>query len=144
MWRLANRAPASLRLRAASPGFSLIEVVVSFIILALALGVLLTGLSTGVRGTGRAAEASLALLYAESLLAEAGASAPLAAGVIGGEHPGGYRWARSIRPFPVAAQLKGIAPFEVSVRVTPPGGGASVELVSLRIKVDAAMDEAAR
>lgn len=142
MLRLTNKTPAP-RPQGASPGFSLIEVVVSFMILALALGVLLTGLSTGVRGTGRAAEASLALLYAESLLAEAGTSVALAAGENSGAHPGGYRWRRAIRPFPSAARLKGITPFEVAVSVTPPGGGASVELVSLRIKIDAAMDGAA-
>jgi len=126
MSRLANR----------SSGFSLIEVVIAFMILALALGMLLSGLRVGLRGAERAAQANLALQYAESLLAEAGASVALSPGESRGEHEGGYVWERIIRPFPLATPIKGIAPFEVSVSVTPPGQGGKVELVSLRIAID--------
>jgi len=122
MWRLANN----------SRGFSLIEVVVSFMILALALGALMSGLGTGVRGTDRAAQASLALLYAESLLAETGASVPLVAGETVGERDGGYRWKRDIRPFPLKP-AEGVTPFQISVSVTPPGRGNAITLVTLRL-----------
>lgn len=127
MWRLPNR----------SRGFSLIEVVVSFMILALALGALLSGLSAGLRGAERAAQASMALLHAESLLAEAGASVPLVPGATNGERDGGYIWQRDIRPFPIA-RTEGLAPFELSVSVTPPGRGNKVTLVTLRLAVSEA------
>ncbi len=122
MWRLANN----------SRGFSLIEVVVSFIILALALGALMSGLAAGVRGTDRAAQASLALLYAESLLAETGASVPLAVGETTGERDGGYRWKRDIRPYPVKP-AEGVTPYQVSISVTPPGRGNAITLTTLRL-----------
>lgn len=128
MWRLVNN----------SRGFSLIEVVVSFMILALALGALMSGLGAGVRGTDRAAQASLALLYAESLLAETGATVPLVAGETSGERDGGYRWKRDIRPFPVKA-AEGVTPFQISISVTPPGRGNAITLTTLRLAASGAV-----
>lgn len=109
----------------------MIEVVVAFLLLSLSLGVLLGGLTIGLRSTDRAAEAGLALLYAESLMAETGVSIPLEAGESAGRTDSGFYWKRQISPLPGAA-VKPITPFTISVSVTPPGNGAPVRIVTLR------------
>ena len=53
-------------------GFSLLEVLVAFSILALALGVLLQSFSTGMRGVTQSGLYSRATLLAESIFARAG------------------------------------------------------------------------
>ena len=59
------KAPRSLR----EGGFSLLEVLVAFVIMALSLGVLYQTLGGSVRGGGRADETLRAVLLAHSLLA---------------------------------------------------------------------------
>lgn len=58
-----------LRARVRSRGFSLLEVLVAFVIMALALGVLYQTLGGSVRASGRADLAVRAALVAESVLA---------------------------------------------------------------------------
>lgn len=109
----------------------MIEAVVGFAILALGLGALLGGLGMGLHAEQRASEASLALLYAESLLAETGAATPLEAGGSSGRIAGGYAWRREISPLPVQNPL--VFPYKISISVTPPGNGAPVRLDTLRL-----------
>ena len=111
-------------------GLSLIEVVVAFIILSLGIGALIGGLSTGLRGTGRAAEAEHVLIYAETLLAETGVSVPLEVGRTDGTTPSGLAWRRVVRPFP-GDPVAGVRAFEVTVSVIPDSGGAPVALTTL-------------
>jgi len=73
-------------------GFTLVEVLVSFLILAMFLGALYQTFSSGLRGAGRSEEYSAAVLQAESLLAAAGVSILLAEGDVNGEFPDGHRW----------------------------------------------------
>ncbi len=115
----------------ANAGLTMIEAVVGFAILALGLGALLGGLGMGLRAEQRAKEASLALLYAESLLAETGSATPLETGKASGSLPGGYVWRRDINPLPLQNSLA--TPYRVSVSVTPPGNGAPVRLDALRL-----------
>lgn len=110
-------------------GFGMIEVAVAFLLLSLGLGVLLGGLTVGLRSTDRAANAGLALLYAESLMAETQAGV-LQAGEITGRTDSGYVWRRVISPLPVSPPML-MTPFKVSVSVTPPDNGAPVRLVTL-------------
>ncbi len=87
--------------RARHAGFTLIEVILAFALLALALTLLLSTLSGASRQVHDAAAASRAALHAESLLATFDGGAPLAAGVEEGEfEQGRYRWRLDVRPFP--------------------------------------------
>ena len=121
----------------------MIEVVVAFLLLSLSLGVLLGGLTTGMRNTDRAAQAGLALLYAESLLAETAGGVPLEAGERSGRSDSGFSWQRQIARMP-AADLAMVAPVSVIVSVTPPDGGAPVRLHTLRLMDIASTDQLRR
>lgn len=120
-------------------GFGMIEVVVAFVMLSLALGVLLGGLTVGMRNTDRAAQAGLAVLYAQSLLAETGSVTPLAEGESSGRTDSGYRWKRQITRLP-DSDAAAVASFTVSVSVTPPDNGAPVRIQTLRLADIAAKD----
>ena len=58
-------------------GFTLIEVIIAFALLALALTLLLGSLSGAARQVGQADVRSRATLYAQSLLASTGVETPL-------------------------------------------------------------------
>ena len=84
---------------AAVRGYTLIEVIVAFALLALALTVLLGSLSNGARQVHWADGAGRATLYAQSLLDQAGVGEPLKAGSRDGTFEDGrYRWTMSVRP----------------------------------------------
>ncbi len=110
----------------------MIEVVAAFLLLSLSLGVLLAGLTAGLRDSDRAAGAGLALLYAQSLLAETGVSIPMTEGATSGRMQSGYSWRREIVRQPDAGRSPA-AIFTVSIAVTPPGNGAPVRLVTQRL-----------
>ena len=83
--------------RAAS-GFSLLEVLVAFVVLSLALVVLAQIFSGGLRRTGDMAEYASALAVAESTLAAAGIEDAYKEGEARGETPDRhFRWSRSVR-----------------------------------------------
>lgn len=117
----------------------MIEVVAAFLLLSLSLGVLLAGLTTGLRNSDRAAGAGLALLHAQSLLAETGVSIPLTEGATSGRLQGGYAWRREIARQPDAGRSP-LAIFTISIAVTPPGNGAPVRLVTQRLTDNPATD----
>lgn len=77
-------------------GFSLLEVLVAFAILALTLGVLLNIFSGGLRNLGDGSHYTQAALDAQSMLAEIGVSVPLAPGEITGEFDATYRWSARV------------------------------------------------
>jgi len=83
--------------RANQGGYTLIEVIVAFALLAMGLGLLLAILSGGVRQVAWAGQATRASLYADSLMSTLGADARLQAGQRRGsfEH-GNYRWTMDI------------------------------------------------
>jgi general secretion pathway protein I len=84
----------------AQAGYTLIEVVVAFGVLALALTLLLGILSTATRQVRWADDASRAALHAESLLAQAGVGEPLKEGRSEGAFENGrYRWTLDIAPW---------------------------------------------
>lgn len=80
-------------------GFSLLEVLVAFSILALSLGVLLRIFSGDGRLAGQAEEHSRAVVLAQSLLAGAGVEAPLEPGESSGNIDGQFDWTMSVTPF---------------------------------------------
>lgn len=81
-------------------GFTLIEVVIAFAVLALALTFMLGTLSGSARQMRRAADASRAALHAQSLLDGLGIEEGLKAGSKSGEFEDGrYRWSLRVEPF---------------------------------------------
>ena len=73
-------------------GFTLMEVLVAFAILTVALGGLMLAFSNGLRTTDRAVTISTATLQAQSLLEEIGESIPVREGRTAGTLENGARW----------------------------------------------------
>ncbi|MCW0371859.1 type II secretion system protein XpsI [Xanthomonas sacchari] len=81
-------------------GYTLIEVIVAFALLALALTLLLGSLSGAARQVQRADQLSRATLYAQSLLAAQGVEQPLQPGRSQGTlDQGRYRWTLDVAPY---------------------------------------------
>jgi general secretion pathway protein I len=134
---LTGPAPA----RAGERGFTLIEVLVAFVIVALALGALLQVFATGLRGSSAAENYTMAALLAESKLAAMGIEEPLEEGERAGEFDNGFAWSTIVRPYdgggdggPTLAP-GALQAFEVSVTVRWGGAGRerSVSLATLRL-----------
>lgn len=90
-------------------GYTLIEVLVAMVILALSLGVLLRIFSTGLGNISVSADYARAILVAESRLHAAAALSPLAAGVSTGVAEQKYRWTQTISyydPFTASSTAK--------------------------------------
>lgn len=80
-------------------GFTLLEVVIAFALLALALGLLLGALNNSARAMRQAADASAAALHARTLLQDLGVGVPLQPGNRQGELDNGrFRWTMQLRP----------------------------------------------
>lgn len=84
-------------MKRASAGFSLLEVLVAFVILALTLSVIMRIFSGGLRNVVLADEYSRAVLLAESRIAELGAQ-PIE-GEARGEFDKQFRWHSTVRPW---------------------------------------------
>lgn len=81
-------------------GYSLIEVIVAFALLALALSLLLGSLSGAARQVRAADEGTRAALHAQSLLAVQGVEKPLVPGQQQGSFESGhFRWSMEVRPY---------------------------------------------
>ena len=103
-------------------GFSLIEVMVSFVLLAVALGILVAILGGGLAQVRQAEQATGATLLAESLLAEVGVLTPIEPGSTEGESADGrYRWTLEVSeapdPAPLPEDLLVLEPAELAGRV---------------------------
>ena len=87
-----------------SGGFTLLEVLLAFVIFALSFAVILEILSGSMRSTTRARTYTEAALFAQSLVDMVGIDIPLEEGSMGGDAPGGYNWELSISTYqpPVA------------------------------------------
>lgn len=93
------RGPA-VSIRGRGRGYTLIEVLVAFSVLALALTLLLGTLSGATRQVRWSADAGRAALHAQSLLAQAGVGEVLVPGSRHGELDAGrYRWRLEVEPW---------------------------------------------
>ncbi|MCK4841550.1 MAG: type II secretion system protein [Methylococcales bacterium] len=81
-------------------GFSLLEVLVAFGILAISLGILLKIFSSGVNTAIIAEEYTIASQIAESLMAKNGIEEPLAVGKISGTEVDKYHWRVTVENVP--------------------------------------------
>ncbi|MET0329055.1 MAG: type II secretion system protein [Luteimonas sp.] len=81
-------------------GYTLIEVIVAFAVLGVALMLLLGTLSNGTRQVRWAADSGRAALHARSLLDGLGLDVPVVPGRTAGDFEGGrYRWTLEIVPY---------------------------------------------
>jgi general secretion pathway protein I len=79
-------------------GFSLLEVLVAFSILAMALTALLSVFGGGLRLASVADDTALATSFAQSKLAEVGVVEPLSEGQTSGAFDERFRWIVDVRP----------------------------------------------
>lgn len=86
-------------IRVLQRGFSLLEVLVAFSILALSLGVLMQIFSGSLRNASSAQEQAQAVALAQSLLTSAGVESPLVAGESSGDVDGRFHWRLRAGPF---------------------------------------------
>jgi general secretion pathway protein I len=123
----------------AARGFTLLEVLVSFVILAAASALLLGMLSGGLRQVARARSDTEASLFAQSTLDQLGVTAPIEAGVAQGEYDGGrYHWRMEITP----ADDPAPAPPDPEAPLAPPGLPGAQPLL-FRVVLDVRWGEAA-
>lgn len=121
-------------------GFSLLEILVAFAVLALSLGVLMRIFGGGARLSGLADNYARAVVIAESLLAAADLEIPLQPGETNGNVDETFHWTMRVSPYqneeyvPFAENLP-IAPYLVELRVNWEDGDEprSFELTTLRL-----------
>lgn len=119
-------------------GFSLLEVIVALVIVAIATPVAVSVFQTAFDGNHRAERGIVALLAAESKIAELGTPKHLRLGRRTGVLDGGLRWASRITAFsgmrrPVLEALP-VAAYEIEVVVHwSDRPGDSVQLKTLRL-----------
>lgn len=120
-------------------GFTLVEVLVAFAILAMTLTLAFRSFGSGARGVNAADRQALAVAIAQSRLAAAGVETPLEEGTVTGTHEGGLHWrltARRLPDYPDFADATGLDAFRVTVavrRANQSGGGDIVNLSAIRL-----------
>jgi len=123
-------------------GYSIIEVLVAFSILAMALSVLSRIFSTGLNNVGVESQYSLAVLVAESKLASPGVSEPLRPGRSEGSEAERFSWSRMVAEYSEPDQQLtnniGLRPYRIIVDVKWSGkrGSRQVQLETIRLGVD--------
>jgi len=80
-------------------GFSLLEVLVAFTLLALAMGVVMQIFSRGVNGATLADRYAKATMYAESMLSSVGSETELKEGSADGKFDDDFSWALAVRAY---------------------------------------------
>jgi len=125
-------------------GYSLIEVLVAMMLLALVQTVLMSTFSTSLRNVDTAQDYSRAMLLAESRLASLGVSEPLRVGESTGEE-GGLTWQVQVADFADddGSVSGGLRPQAYSVQVTvswPATAGRNRQVKLSSLKLDQGAD----
>lgn len=125
-------------MRQTEAGFTLIETLVAFAVLALAMIALFRAVTGGLESVRRAEQQALAVELAQSLLDGAGRERPLAPGTSSGASVTGYRWDVTVAPYE-AGRARSAAPrvaaywVAVTVRWPGTGSGQSLSLRTLKL-----------
>lgn len=85
-------------------GFSLLEILIAFSILAVSLGIILRIFSGGLNNAATAEDYTVAVQIAESLIAKTGSEIPLKSFEDAGNTNEKYRWQISISPYTVISE----------------------------------------
>ena len=121
--------------RARPSGFTLLEVIIAFVILSLVLGVVFNTFSIGLRNANLAGDYTGAVVYAEAKLGRLGVAEPLEARVTSGRFDRFYGWRQAIRsvPRPDGSTVSDNSPqlYEVTLTVFW-GNGADARELTLR------------
>jgi general secretion pathway protein I len=121
-------------------GFTVVEALAAFTLLAIGLATLFSGLSGAVRNDMRAEFQMMASRLAQSRLAIAGVAEPLVPGVSQGASDEGLAWRQTIEPYGAPTRDDGDAPpaaYLVRVEVRPVNGDAqNLSLKLETIKLD--------
>jgi general secretion pathway protein I len=80
-------------------GFSLLEILVAFSIMAISIGMLLSIFSSGLRNASASEEYTAAVQIAEAMIAGPGIEMPLQPGQSAGVVDDKYRWELTVAPF---------------------------------------------
>jgi general secretion pathway protein I len=116
-------------------GFTLMEILISLAILAVALAAVMQAFSGGLRAASASERQATAILLARSLLERVGRDVPLAPGEQSGVTEDGYRWLVRMQPAqiidPERVADSPVLPYDVQVQVA--GGGRPVTLTTLRL-----------
>lgn len=121
-------------------GFTLIEILVAFMILALSLSVIFRIFSGGLRNVALSEDYARAVLVAESQISVTGISEPLEYGVTSGEWDSRFRWERVVEHYQAWEQDKELVTplqaYRVTVNVDWEHGGRTrqITLSSVRLK----------
>jgi general secretion pathway protein I len=127
-------------------GFTLIEILVAFMILALSLTVIFRIFSGGLRNVALSGDYARAVLVAESQLSEISVSEPLERGVTSGEWDARFRWERVVEHYLPWEEGKELAAPLLAYRVTVnvdwehAGRTRQITLRSVRLKKVARTD----
>lgn len=126
--------------RRRAQGFSLLEVLVAFAILALSLGVLMQIFQRAMTTTALSSEYSRIVALAEAKLTAVGGDIPLEEGVHTGDPENGMDWIVSIQPYQPEGWLGGdfappLSPFLVTAvaSLPTPSGARQVTLRSVQL-----------
>ena len=116
--------------RTRARGFTLIEVLIAFMILAVAMVAILQAFSSGLRGLGAAEASAAALAHARAKLEEIGTFVPIEPGETEGDFEDGSHWTVTVRAHEgeAGAESLSLAPYEVEVTVA----GTRAPAVTLR------------
>ncbi len=119
-------------------GFSLLEILIAFSILAFSLGILLNIFSGGLRRTLVAEEYQQAITIAQSILSKVGIEEELQEGEKQGEIQEKYLWTQNIQAFEdeeLDPETMSIIPYQVTVTVEWQAGtnNRQVELITLKL-----------
>lgn len=130
-------------MRRACVGFSLLEVLVAFVILALALGVLMRVFSGAINNTAQAKRYAQATMIAQTKLAEAAAESPLLEGETSGDHDNGFHWRTRTSRLDMAEEntelVEKLTLYRIDVEVNWPRGAQSegqVRVATLRLGIN--------
>jgi prepilin-type N-terminal cleavage/methylation domain-containing protein len=110
-------------------GFTLLEVLVGFVIIALAATIALQSSSLAIDATGKSGDAARAALHGRSLLTGIGTTAPLREGEISGRLEDASEWTLTVTAAPSTTPL--LRAFDIHLAVTT--GRSRVVLESRRI-----------
>jgi len=142
----ASRSPRRARVRvrgARQRGYTLLEVIVAFALLAMALTLLLGSLSGAAKQVRWSSDAGRAALYAQSLMDQVGVGQPVRPGQRSGEFENGrYRWTLGIAPWrdaqlppsnqPIDPNAMRLFEVQLAVEWGEGGGGRRLLLRTLR------------